>query len=272
MALNDSDRAWIQEQIRKAASGWMPPWLKESVFLAVVLAGGGFVLRETIPDKIRGETTDIRATLGSLSSDVGNIKTDVGQIKTDLKETFNKLLERAYPPPTVPGSPKPSKTAKNVIEDGGAIIEMANRFRIALDPALTNRFGLDAIAASEDATMRGQAWSAAAASLRQRTQQDDVVSFVRSIRWKGPFTFPPLPPDAPFKQVMDQFLKQVDIYSAAPTYGKPQALLGVAIGSENGFPARWGQAGVSAAGYLRLVGKGQPTPDLNGFHFRNVVF
>jgi len=272
MALNDSDRAWIQEQIRKAASGWMPLWLKESVFLAVVLAGGGFILRETIPDKIRGETADIRSTLGSLSTDVGNIKTDVSQIRTDLKETFNKFLERAYPPSTAPGSPKPSKTAKNVIEDGGAIMEMANQLRIALDPALTNRFGLDAIAASADAAIRGRAWNAAAASLRQRTQQDDVISFVRGIRWKGPFTFPPLPPDAPFKQVMDDFLKQVDMYSAPSTEGNPPALLGIAIASENGFPAGWGQAGLGSAGYLRLVGKGQPTPDLDGFHFRNIVF
>jgi len=237
--------------------------------LAVVLVASGFILRDYIPDKIRSETSDMRATLGSISTDVGNLKSDVGQIKTDLKDMFNKALERAYPSVPTPEGLKQPGNASNTIERGSAIVEMANNLGIGLDPAIANRFGLEVIAASENATIRDQAWKAMEASLRQRTQQDEVVAAVRNVHWIKS-TIP-----RELRVGLDEFFNQIDTYGSEMTATAQSTWLSVPIGAEDSikqFHQKLQKLGLPLPAYARFVGKGQATPPFDGIHFSNIVF
>lgn len=265
MPLNDGDRAWIREEIGKATGGWMPPWLKQSLALILVLGAGGFILRDYIPDKMVSATSDMRSTLGSVSADVASLKADVGQLKTDFKDMLNKAFQRAYPAANTPGGPKPptKERASNFFERGSAIIEMANSLGVGLDPDVTNRFGLDAIAASENVTLRDQAWKASGLSLHQRSKQQELQALIESKNW--------IQPRGPQEiiEALSRFLPGTKTYVSEMMAPRGRYWLAVVIGHE----AQIESVLPTSYEYGRLVGTGyQFTPPLDGHHFRNVIF
>jgi hypothetical protein len=266
MPLNDADKAWVREEIAKATGGIMPPWLKQSLALIVVLGAGGFILQDYVPNKIRGETSDMRSTLSSVSTDVGNIKNDLSGIKSELKDTFNKAIERAYPPAPTPARPKRPGEVGNLIERGNAVIEMANNLGIGLDPAVANRFGLDAISSSENPVLSDAAWKAAEASLRQRSRQDEVIDAIERIHWLK-VNIP-----QPIKYKLDAFFGPIDNYGSEMTATPESAWFSVPMGTEKDLEALRRKFPVPDPEYVRFVGKGQTITPLDGYHFKNVVF
>jgi hypothetical protein len=85
MALNDKDR----EEIRRLIVGEMKPkrwpeWLKESIVLTVVMAGGGFMMHEYIPARIGSQTALMGTDIVSLRTSLDAVKGDVTEIKKDI--------------------------------------------------------------------------------------------------------------------------------------------------------------------------------------------
>lgn len=114
----------------------------------------------------------------NLKADIATIKTDLGGIQKDVKETLSDALRRAYPV-----QPNGAKKIGN-LELGNKSLELANSFRVTLDPVLVNNLAQDAIRlAGESVKLQPTAWKSVQLSLSQRTNQEELRAFINTKQW-----------------------------------------------------------------------------------------
>jgi len=252
-----------EKTMRFEGDSWSITKVLGIIASALAVAGGLII---GLSFYLKPDIAKLDQKLTSQSETISKLETGLAKTNDKIDGLLNEALKRAFalPNPKVAAIPDINK-----LRQGNEIIELANRFNIRIDPNTLNTFGQYALSATARPALSQVAWKAANSSLTQRADQTEVIGAISQIQWRPA----PLPSEGIRQtfQLPQRVLQGLRTYESSHIVRREDCWYSVVIGSEklaNLQPS-------NCAEYAKITSAGEghhPTPELDGNHFRNVIF